>query len=130
MPHRISRAVALATLAVGFAGLTAAPVPALAVRQASYDACIAQRQETAALMKLDGQVFFELDLRGLPSSTLSTLALRPGDCISIVGLDRGTEAGLRRLYPQGGWLVEAQSIDTVPEVVRRRGAGNPNEDNK
>jgi hypothetical protein len=66
----------------------------------------------------------------VPTSALNSVGLKPDDCIRIVGLDRGNEAGLRRVYPQGGWLVEAHSVDVVREPDRARGRGNPNEDDK
>jgi hypothetical protein len=89
-------------------GIDSRPAAAIEV---TYEACVADRKPTSALMKLgDDQALFELDLRPLPGTPF---ALRPGDCVTVTGLDRDNDPGLRREYPQAGWLVEAAKISAV-----------------
>jgi hypothetical protein len=86
------------------------PRPA-AAKEVTYEACVVDRKPTSALMNLgDDEVLFELDLRPIPNTPF---ALNPGDCVSVTGLDRDNEPGLRREYPQAGWLVEAATIAAV-----------------
>lgn len=92
-----------ALAAVLLAGIAAPPASA---REVSYEACVADRTPTAALMKID-QTLFELDLRPIPATPF---ALKPGDCVTVTGLDRDNEPGLRREFPQASWLVEAAKI--------------------
>jgi hypothetical protein len=41
---------------------------------------------------------------------LCLFALAPGDCVSLTGIDRDNQPGLRREFPQASWLVEAANF--------------------
>jgi hypothetical protein len=82
--------------------------PAAAAGEVTYDACVVERHPTAALMRLEGDVaLFELDLRPVPGQPF---ALSPGDCVTVTGIDRDNQPGLRREFSQASWLVEAAKI--------------------
>jgi hypothetical protein len=89
--------------------------PAAEAREVTYEACVVDRRPTAALMKLSGdQALFELDLRPIPGTPF---ALKPGECVTVTGIDRDNEPGLRREFPQASWLVEAAVIQDVKNHV-------------
>jgi hypothetical protein len=98
----------IAALALGLTGLAASlPGPALAAKEVTIEACVVERKPTSALMTPGDHVLFELDLRGVPNTPF---ALKQDECVTVIGLDRDNEPGLRREFPQGSWLVEAQLI--------------------
>lgn len=114
--------VAAAAVALTF---TAGSGPVAAARAVSYEACVVERVPTAALMMLAGDgSHFELDLRTVQSNPF---ALAPGECVTVTGLDRDNEPGLRREYPRAAWLVEAQVISS-PENHINRGSHSSNTD--
>jgi hypothetical protein len=110
-------------LAAGLAG-TIAPRP-VAAKDVAYEACVVDRRPTAALMTLGEQVLFELDLRQVASTPF---ALRPGDCVTVFGLDRDNEPGLRREFPQASWLVEAQVIAATKSHLNPSSSSNNQDD--
>ena len=63
----------------------------------------------------DGALF-ELDLRPLPGTPF---ALRPGDCVTVFGLDRDNEPGLRREFRS----EEGQRVLT--NLIQFDAAANP-----
>ena len=83
----------LAMAALGLTGLAAGfPNPALAAKAVTIEACVIARKPTSALMSPGDKVLFEVDLRGVPNSQF---ALQQDECVTIVGLDRDDEPGLR-----------------------------------
>ena len=111
-------------LAVGLI-VVSTPGPA-AAKEVNYEACVVDRKPTSALMKLEEQALFELDLRPIPDTPF---ALKPGDCVTVTGLDRDNEPGLRREFPQASWLVEAAKIsDTKSHVNPSSHSSNSDED--
>jgi hypothetical protein len=104
--------------------LAAPPSPAAAA-EVTYAACVVDRKPTSALMQLTGDIaLFELDLRPIPGTPF---ALDPGECVTVTGLDRGTEPGLRREFPRAGWLVEAHVI-AADQSHLNRGSHSSNQD--
>ena len=110
-------------LAVGLI-VVSTPSPA-AAKEVSYEACVADRKPTSALMKLDEQALFELDLRPIPGTPF---ALKPGDCVTVTGLDRDNEPGLRREFPQASWLVEAATISDAKSHLNPSRTSNQDDD--
>ena len=113
--------LAVWALALGLA-LAGGPRPA-AAEEVIYDACVVYRRPTSALMShvLD-RALFEVDLRLVPDSPF---ALLPDDCVRVTGRDRGNEPGLRREFPQAGWVIEAWAISEIRDHVNRGSpAGN------
>ena len=105
-----------AALACGLA-LAVGPLPTSADGAVTYEACVVTRRPTAALMShVADRALFELDLRPIPGTPF---ALRPDDCVTVTGLDRGTGAGLRREFPQADWLIEAWAIEEIREPADR-----------
>jgi hypothetical protein len=98
---------------------------ASAAQVVTYEACVVERKPSSALMTLGERVLFELDLRGVPSTPF---ALRAGECVTVQGLARDSEPGLRREFPQASWLVEAQSIQAAPSHLNPANTSNSGED--
>ena len=121
---QVSARTLLAAAVVALA-MAAGAGPAAAAQTVTYEGCVVQRVPTAALMMLAGDgSHFELDLRSIQGNSF---ALTPGECVTVSGLDRDNEPGLRREFPQAGWLVEAQSI-SAPENHVNRGSHSSNTD--
>ena len=103
----------------GLAGalLLAATPPTGAAQTVAYEACVVERRPTAALMaQVVDRALFELDLRLVPATPF---ALRPDECVLVIGFDRGGGAGLRREFPQADWLIEAVAIAGISDHVNR-----------
>ena len=117
--HSLLSATALAVglIVVSTAGPAAA-------KEVNYEACVVDRKPTSALMKLEEQALFELDLRPIPGTPF---ALKPGDCVTVTGIDRGNQPGLRREFPQASWLVEA-SVIAADQTHVNRGSHSSNSD--
>jgi hypothetical protein len=115
----------LTAAVLGLTGLAASfPGSALAAREVTIEACVVERKPTSALMTPGDQVFFEVDLRGVANNQF---AMNPDECVTIVGLDRDNEPGLRREFPKGSWLVEAQVIQ-APSSPSPRNRSEPDHD--
>jgi hypothetical protein len=98
-------------------GLMLARPGVAAAQEVTYEACVVERRPTAALMQhVADRALFELDLRGIPGTPF---ALRPEECVTVTGRDRGGEPGLRREFPQAGWLIEAWAISDIQDHVNR-----------
>src|SRR3954453_15770146 len=96
----------LSVAVLGLTGLADSfPGPVLAAKEVTIEACVVDRKPTSALMSPGDDVLFEVDLRGVKNNQF---AMKQDECVTIVGLDRDNEPGLRREFPQGSWLVEAQ----------------------
>jgi hypothetical protein len=111
------RQILLSTAALlGMLAPIAGPGPA-AAKEVTIEACVVERKPTSALMELYGDpVLFELDLRPIPGTPF---ALSPDDCVTVTGQDRDNERGLRREFPQAGWVVEATDISNAASHLNR-----------
>ena len=115
----------LSVAVLGLTGLAASlPSPALAAKEVTIEACVVDRKPTSALMSPGDDVLFEVDLRGVKNNQF---AMKQDECVTVVGLDRDNEPGLRREFPQGGWLVEAQVIQ-APSDRSPRNRREPDHD--
>ena len=78
---------------------------------ATYEACVVRRNPSSALMRLGDGTFFELDLRPIPDTPF---ALAPDDCVTVEGLYRDNQPGLRREFPEGAFVLEGRDIRDAP----------------
>jgi hypothetical protein len=116
--------VIAATLGLGY-GLLESARPALAAKNVTIEACVVDRKPTAALMDAGDKIYFEVGLSNVLNSPYN---VKVDDCFKIQGLDRDNEPGINRQYPQGGWYVEAYSIDDPADHVNKPRRTDKDED--
>ena len=114
------RSNALAVLAAPAVaiGLALAGPEVAAAQEVTYEGCVVERRPAAALMEhVADRALFEVDLRPIPGTPF---ALRPEECVIVTGwFHRADEPGLRREFPEAGWLIEAWAISDVQDRVNR-----------
>jgi hypothetical protein len=102
-----------------------AAAPADAVKDVSLDACVAERKETAALMKSSDGDLVEVDLTTVRNSPF---ALKPDDCVKVRGIVPDNQGSLRRQFPQAGYLIQAYAIEDAEDHLNPTREPKPEED--